>query len=151
NHSLFKLSLATYVGSSVTPLALFVVRTTVLQNFGEAAAGHLQAAIGISLTINLMLSPLNGLILTPLVNRTLAKSTKHREAAEFQKRLLFAITIVALPPILYPDLIVIALYSHQFLEAAGVLYWFVLSQAMMQIGGVYNALMIGLDRLWGYA
>jgi antigen flippase len=151
NPSLVQLSLASYVGSFVTPLALFVVRATVLQNFGVATAGYLQAAIGISLTINLVLNPLNGLVLTPLVNRTLAKSAKHREAGEFQRRLLFAIAIVALPPILYPDLVVIVLYSHQFLEAADALYWFVLSQAMMQIGGVYNALMIGLDRLWAYA
>jgi PST family polysaccharide transporter len=151
NSSLIKLSLASYIGSFVTPLALFVVRATVLQNYGAPAAGHLQAAMGISLTINLVLNPLNGLILIPLVNRTLGQHAKHREAEEFQKRLLLAIGIVALPPMLYPDLVVVILYSHQFLEAADTLYWFVLSQAVMQIGGVYNALMIGLDRLWGYA
>ncbi len=151
NPLLVELSLASYVGSFVTPLALLVVRAMVLEDYGVATAGLLQAAIGISLTINLVLNPLNGLVLTPLVNRMIAQTTKHREAAEFQKRLLFAIAIIALPPILYPDLVVIVLYSHEFVEAAHALPWFVLSQAMIQIGGVYNVLMIGLDRLWGYA
>jgi antigen flippase len=151
NPSLVDLSLASYVGSFVTPLALLVVRAMVLENFGVATAGLLQAAIGISLAINLVLNPLNGLVLTPLVNRMIAQTTKHREAEEFQKRLLFAIAIIALPPILYPDLVVIVLYSHEFVEAAHAVPWFVLSQAMIQIGGVYNVLMIGLDRLWGYA
>ncbi len=122
NPLLVELSLASYVGSFVTPLALLVVRAMVLEDYGVATAGLLQAAIGISLSINLV-----------------------------QKRLLFAIAIIALPPILYPDLVVIVLYSHEFVEAAHALPWFVLSQAMIQIGGVYNVLMIGLDRLWGYA
>jgi O-antigen/teichoic acid export membrane protein len=127
------------------------VRATVLENFGVAAAGVLQAAIGISLAINLLLNPLNGLLLTPLLNRVLDERQKHREAEEFQRKLLLPITIVILLPALFPDLAVIALYSSRFVEAAHVVYWFVLSQALMQIAGIYMALMIGLDRLKAYA
>ena len=46
---------------------------------------------------------------------------------------------------------VIALYSSQFIEAAHTLYWFVLGQAIMQIAGIYMALLIGLDRVKTYA
>ena len=121
-----------------------------LDNFGEAAAGLLQAVIGISLAILLVLSPLNGLLLTPRLNRMLAESEKHRDAEAFQKKLLLAIAIVTLPLTLFPDLAVILLYSSRFVETADALYWFVMGQGMMQIQGVYTALMIGLDRLKAY-
>ena len=150
NPTFVELSLVSYVIAFVTPLALLIVRTTVLDNFGEATAGLLQAAIGISLAILLVLSPLNGLLLTPRLNRMLAESEKHRDAEAFQKKLLLAIAVVTLPPLLFPDLALIVLYSSQFVEAAHALYWFVLSQAMTQVAGVYTALMIGLDRLKAY-
>jgi len=127
------------------------VRVTVLDNFGTATAGILQAAIGISLAINLVLNPLNGLLLTPLVNRMLADGRKLQETQQFQKKLLLAIAAVALPPILFPDLAILVLYSSLFIEAADVLYWFVLGQAITQVQGIFTALMIGLDRLKAYA
>jgi antigen flippase len=151
NHSFVELSLTSYAVAFVTPLAFFIVRATVLENFGVVTAGLLQAAMGISLAINLVLNPLNGLLFTPLVNRGLSASDKLREAMEFQRKLLLPITLVILPPTLFPDLVVAALYSSRFAEAAHVLYWFVLSQAMLQIAGVYTALMIGLDRPKAYA
>jgi PST family polysaccharide transporter len=147
NPSFVELSLTSYAVAFVTPFALFIVRATVLESFGIATAGLLQAAIGISLAINLVLNPLNGLLLTPLVNRMIAGSRKHLEAEEFQRKLLLPLALVMLLPSLFPDLVIVGLYSFQFVEAAHVLYWFVLSQAMMQIAGVYNALMIGLDRM----
>ena len=147
NPSFVELSLTSYIGSFVTPLALFIVRVTVLDNLGVATAGILQAAIGISLGINVVLNPLNGLLLTPLVNRTISDSRKFQETQHFQKKLLLAIAIVALPPILFPDLMILALYSSHFVEAADTLYWFVLAQAMTQVQGIATALMIGLDRL----
>ena len=64
---------------------------------------------------------------------------------------MLAIAIVALPPILFPDLMVLALYSSHFVEAANTLYWFILAQAMMQVQGIATALMIGLDQLKAYA
>jgi O-antigen/teichoic acid export membrane protein len=149
--SFVEFSLASYIIGFVMPLVFFVVRTTMLSNFGPTGAGLLQAALGISLAINLVLNPLNGLVLTPFVNRVLDDSKKHLEAVRFQKKLLLAITLVSLPPCLFPDLAVTVLYSSQFVEAAHALYLFVLSQAMMQICGVYTALMIGLDRLKAYA
>ena len=147
NRSFVELSLTSYIGSFVTPLALFIVRITVLENLGAATAGVLQAAIGISLAINLVLNPLNGLLLTPVLNRMLPDSKKLQETQRFQKKLLLAIAVVALPPILFPDLLILTLYSSQFVEAADTLYWFVLGQAMMQVQGISTALMIGLDRL----
>ena len=50
-----------------------------LNNLGVATAGILQAAIGISLGINLVLNPLNGLLLTPLVNRKLLTAVKFKK------------------------------------------------------------------------
>jgi enterobacterial common antigen flippase len=147
NPAFVELSLTSYAVAFVTPFALFIVRATVLESLGIATAGLLQAAIGISLAINLVLNPLNGLLLTPLVNRKMDKSRKHREAEEFQRKLLLPLAVVVLLPTLFPDLVIVGLYSFQFVEAAHVLYWFVLGQAIMQIAGVYNALMIGLDQM----
>src|SRR5262249_49876671 len=151
NPSFVELSLTFYIGSFVTPLALLIVRVTVSENLGTATAGMLQAAIGISVAINLVLNPLNGLLLTPVGKRMLAHNKKLQETQQFQKKLLLAIAIVALPLVLFPDLAVLALYSSQFVEAADTLYWFVLGQAMMQVQGIATALMIGLDRVKAYA
>src|SRR5262249_15836153 len=85
NPSFVELSFTSYIGSFLTPLGLLVVRVTVLDNFGAATAGILQAAIGISLGVHLILSPLYGLLLTPLVNRTLADNTKLKETHKFLK------------------------------------------------------------------
>src|SRR5262245_20293094 len=109
NPSFIALSFTSYIGSFVMPLALLVVRVTVLDNFGVATAGILQAAIGISVGVHLMLTPLYGLLLTPLVNRTLADNTKFQETYKFLKKLLLAIAVAALPPILFPDLMVLVL------------------------------------------
>ena len=46
NSPFVELSLASYAVAFVTPLALFIVRTTVLENFGVAAAGLLQGPSG---------------------------------------------------------------------------------------------------------
>jgi PST family polysaccharide transporter len=150
NPSFVKLSFTSYFLAFATPLALFIVRATVLDHFGEATAGFLQALIGISLAMTFVLSPLNGLLLAPLVNRTLPENEKRRETEAFQKKFLLVTTAVSLPLVLFPDLAVIALFSAQFVEAANTLYWFVLSQATIQIVGVYTALMIGLDLLTAY-
>jgi len=149
--SFVKLSFASYAVSFIQPLTLLIVRTMMLDHFGAVTAGLLQSVIGISLAVGLLLNPLNGLLFTPFVNRMVLAAEKHSEAQRFQKKLLLAIAGVALPPILFPDLALMILYSSQFVDAAPVLYWFVLAQVMLQIGGVYTALMIGLDRVKAYA
>jgi len=148
--SMFEFSLISYVLAFTLPLTWLIVRATVFGSLGAESAGILQAAIGISLAVNMLLNPVNGLLLTPHMNRVSSDDTKYGQAERFQRKLLLAIALVALPPCVFPDIAVLVLYSDQFLEAANYVCWFVLAQVLMQITGIYTALMIGLNRLRAY-
>lgn len=149
---LFEFSLVMYAVSFIAPLSLLIARIVVFDRFGAVHAGWLQAAIGLSLAINMMLNPLNGLLLTPVVNRDIPVEEKLVATLEFQRKLLFTIGVVVTPVIVFADLFIRILYTSEFLPAADVLYLFVIGQVLMQISGVYGALIIGLNhiRVFGF-
>jgi O-antigen/teichoic acid export membrane protein len=139
-----------YVLSFTAPLSLAIVRTSILTHFGQAQAGLLQAAIAIGLAVNLVLNPVNGLLLTPVMNRDISKAEKFGAALEFQGKLVLVSGILAGPLVLFPDLVVTLLYTKEFVPMASLLFWFVVGQVLMQISGVGTAVMIGFDRMRAY-
>ncbi len=147
---LIEFLLIMYLVSFTAPLSLTIARTSILTHFGETQAGLLHAAIAISLAVNLVLNPVNGLLLTPAMNRDIPKAEKFGAALEFQRKLVLAIGILVGPLVLFPDLVVGFLYTKEFVPVAAVLFWFVVGQVLMQIGGVCTAVMIGLDHTRAY-
>ena len=139
-----------YLVSFTAPLSLAIVRTSILTHFGQTQAGFLQAAIAIGLSVNLVLNPVNGLLLTPIMNRDISKAEKFGAALEFQGKLVLVSGILAGPLVLFPDLVVSLLYTKEFVPIAALLFWFVVGQVLMQISGVGTAVMIGLDRTCVY-
>lgn len=139
-----------YVGALTSIGALWVARYVVFKHFGEAGAGFLQAGMAIALLMNVILNPLNGLFLTPQVNRTAPKEEKFLIVLEFQKQLAMILTVLALPMILFPHLILRVAFSSQFLAVAPYVFLFVLWQAFANFAGVYQALLIGLDDMVAY-
>jgi len=138
-------------GTSITSgFSLLVARMSIFVNFGEAEAGLLQTAIALAGALNLILNPANGLYLTPMVNRRIAVEEKIRSALEFQGRLILALGILAMPLVLFTDWLVIILYSPSFIAITSVAFVFVLAQTIVQLAGVYQALLIGLDDLKVY-
>jgi len=140
-----------FITTVVYSLSLLAARYSVLKYAGEAEAGLLQAVMAIGLSINLVLNPANGLFLTPIMNRNISKAEKVRTAIEFQKKLMVVLALVALPITLFPQWVLILLFSPQFIQASQFVFLFVISQCVVQLAGVNQALLIGLDDLKSYA
>ena len=139
------------LGAVAMSAALLVTRQAVLSSGGETSAGLLQSAYGLALAIGLVLNPTNGLYLTPILNRNLEPSIKIATALDYQSRLAALLLLAAAPMVLFPKTCLLILFSDRFVEAAQWLYLFVLAQMMLQIAGVYHAILIGLDELRAFA
>jgi len=144
-------SLFLYLGASTYSLSLLVARYAVFKNFGEMEAGLLQAAMALAISIGLVLNPANGLFLTPIMNRNIGKEEKLRTATEFKKTLIIVLSVVAMPIVLFSQWLLTLLFSQRFTDAGQYVFLFVFSQCVLQLAGVYQALIIGLDDLKTYA
>jgi len=151
NPGIIPFSFMLYLATITYSLSFLVARYYVLKNFGEAEAGLLQAVIAMGMSIGMVLGPTNGLFLTPILNRNIAKNEKIRTAAEFQKKLTIILSMVAMPFVLFPQLLLTMLYSPSFAVAGQYVFLFVISQCILQIVGIYYALLIGFDDLKIYA
>ncbi len=137
--------------TSVTySLSYFMARYTVLTGFGPAEAGLLQAAIALAASLNLVLNPANGLYLTPILNRDVPHADKMHVASEFQSKLMLVISMIAMPMVLFPQWLITLFYSSSFLTVSFAVPVFVVAQCMVQLAGVYQALLIGVDDLKFY-
>lgn len=150
NPGIVPFALIIFAASYTQSLSLFVTRYAVLAQGGEAAAGLLQAAIGLAASINLLLNPANGLYLTPYLNRAGPLADKVRVTLEFERKLMVVMAAVAMPMVLLAPWLLILLYSAEFVPVASVLFVFVLAQCLIQLAGVHQALLIGLDELRAY-
>jgi O-antigen/teichoic acid export membrane protein len=151
NPGIVALSIAMYASTATYSTGYLIIRYSVLTTAGESDLGLLQAAIAVSGTLMFVLSPTNGLFLTPILNREIPRVEKLRAALEFQSKLLIALSVLALPLTLFPECILTLLYSSDFTAVGHILWVFVLAQCLMQVAGVYQALLIGLDDLKFYA
>jgi PST family polysaccharide transporter len=151
NPKIIPFSVMLYLASLTYSLSFLVVRYTVLKNYGEANAGLLQAAIALSLAIGLVLSPTNGLFLTPVVNRNIEKADKIKAAIDFEKKLVTILSLVSMPVVLFPHLVLTILFSTKFVVASQFVFLFVISQCVAQLAGIHQALLIGFDDLKAYS
>jgi O-antigen/teichoic acid export membrane protein len=131
--------------------ALLVIRQSVLSEQGPTAAGLLQSAYALSLAIGMVLNPTNGLYLTPIMNRNLEPAEKIGTARAYQSRLMALLVLLGAPLVLAPKTCIYILFSSRFLDAADWVYLFVLAQMVFQLAGIYQAMLIGLDRLNAFA
>lgn len=139
-----------YFSTLMYSCSFLVARYTVLVSHGETTAGLLQSVLGIPLAIGAVLNPANGLYLTPIMNRDIDPREKMRAALEFQKKLMLIQAAISVPIVLFPGLILTILYSAEFAVAAQFIFLFILWQALTQLAGVNQALMIGLDDVKAY-
>jgi O-antigen/teichoic acid export membrane protein len=122
-----------------------MARYAVLAHHGDAAAGLLHALLAIALSIGMVLTPINGVLLTPKMNRAIAKEEKLRSVIQFQKILVLVLSATALPFVLFPQTGLTVLFSSEFAVVGRHLYLFVFAQCVVQLAGVYTALLIGLN------
>lgn len=133
-----------YVTLITYSVSLLVVRYVVFVGLGEVAAGLLQASLSIALSVGAALGPLSNLYLTPILNRRASAAEKVHFANEFVERMLLILLLGALPAVLFPELLLTALYTPEFTAVAGTMFLFVLWQCVYQIANVYQQLLIGL-------
>lgn len=142
---ILKFAIFLFFASVAHSFALFIVRYSILEAQGVAAAGLLHALLAITISINMVLSPINGFFLSPKVNRDIDNLEKIRFTLDFQKIQVLFMTVIVLPFVFYPNLTIEILFSEKFLSVAPYLFVFVLAQFLGQMGGVYQSLMIGFD------
>jgi antigen flippase len=139
-----------FVATSSYSLAFLVARYSILSTYGEAEAGLLQSALAIGLALSQVLNPVNGLYLTPIMNRRLEPAEKFRSAFEFQRSLVVIMSLASLPVVLFPQVVLAILYSSRFATAAQFVFLFMVWQYLYQLAGINQALLIGLDDLRVY-
>jgi PST family polysaccharide transporter len=137
--------------SFTLPLSNMLARLAILRNFGEAETGLMQAAIALAAALTLVLSPANGLYLTPMMNRAAPASEKISAALNFQRRLLLLLPMLAVPMVLFAPLLLFLFYSSRFIGVSQVFYLFVIAQFISLLAGVSQAVLIGLSDLVVYA
>ncbi len=143
-------SLILYVTSFASSGSLLMVRYALLRSFGEAQTGLLQSAISLAGALILVLSPINGMFLAPILNRDIPKAAKLSAALEFLTKLVPVVGALAAPLILFPQLVLIVLYSPAFVAVAPLVFLFVVAQVLSALDGVYQSLLIGFDDLKVY-
>lgn len=136
-----------YAMMGASSIALLVVRTAVLSRLGAVAAGQLQAAFSIALTVGAVLMPISNLYLAPLVNRVASSEEKLGTANDFASRMTVLLMLGAFPVVLFPGLLLRLLFSPAFISAAAVIWLFVLWQCVFQLVYVYQQLLVGLDEV----
>lgn len=131
----------------LAPYAAWFVKYSTLKLYGVSAAGILQGAIGISLSVRTILGAAHAIFLTPNVNRQADSVSRMAWANEFQRTtgLLFALT---LPPLLlFSDIALRLLYASSFRAASVFVPLFVAAEVVTMLSGTYQSLIIADDRM----
>ena len=121
-----------------------------LSTHGAVEAGFVAAAYGIGVSIRLVLNQANGLYLTPLVNRNTPKGERIAAVAEYLRILIVLVVLSTLVCVLFPAQWIALLYSSRFGGAVSLVAVFVLAEAVLLVAGVYQALLIGFDDIFGF-
>lgn len=140
-------ALILYASAVSDYVSLFVARYAILTNFGEAQAGLLQAATGLSGVLTLVLSPIIGLFLTPHLSREMPTPDKLRATIQFQMIFMLIAGVLAMPLVLFPGWLLPLLLSSDFGAAAQVIFLFVVGTCLTLLASIYQSLLIGLDDL----
>jgi O-antigen/teichoic acid export membrane protein len=130
-----------------TPYAALYVQSTVLRLYGSGTAGILQAAIGVSLSIRTLLGTAHSVFLTPAVNRDADPVLRMTAANEFQRTSALFFAMVLPPVLLFPDLVVRALYARAFLGASSIVALFVAAEVVGLLANTYQSLIVAAGRM----
>lgn len=144
-------SLLGYFALSTYSIAMLVTRYCVFSRLGDEQAGFLQAVLAFALALGAVSGPMSTLYLTPKINRGTTIDEKLNSADDFQKNIIFIVTILALPILLFPKLALTILFSAKFIPTYQFLYLFVLWQCLYQIVNVYRLLLVGLDDVFFFS
>ena len=131
----------------LAPYAALFVHYRLLSGHGAEAAGWMQAAVGISLSVRAVLGSAHSVYLTPNVNRGGSPEERMQWANGFETTLCLIAGLVLPPLLLFPDLFVHLLYSSAFLPGAAFVMLFVLVEVVGLLSGTYQALVVAFGHM----
>jgi antigen flippase len=140
-----------FLVSFTYPLAWLIARHSVLEHFGAAEAGRLQAVIALMVGFGTVLRSVNSQLLLPLVSGRGDTDQKFRDTVGVQRRLTVALALLAMPLVLLPRWILTLLYSAAFTAASPHLYLFIVAEMILILGGTYQALVLGMEDMRAWA
>ena len=136
-----------YFNSVAYTLSLLVARWAILVNYGESETGLLQSALVLSIGLGMVINPANRLYLMPILNRNIEKSQKVRHAAEFQRKIVFILSLIMLPVALFPHLMLIIMFSDKFSSVGDLVFLFIFAQFATLLAAIHQAVLIGVNDL----
>lgn len=145
--AMWRFSGALFILTFVAPYAALFVHYRLLRYHGAQSAGWMQAAIGIALSIRVVLGTSQSIFLTPNVNRGGTPEQRMEWANRFQITFCFLVGMVVPPVLLFPDLLVRLLYSSAFSPGARFAMVFVVTEVLTLLSGTYQSLVVALDRM----
>ncbi len=145
NPDILSFSVTVYISTLAGSATLLVSRYVILASYGEVEAGLLQVGLTMFASLRLVLGPANGLYLTPIVNRRIPKLEKIKATLEFERKFFVVVLLLAMPMVLFPQWLIHILFSPAFLPMSSLVGLFVLAQCIQLMGGVFHALLIGVD------
>ncbi len=131
----------------IVPYAALFIFYQLLSNHGAEAAGWMQAAMGISLSVRGVLGSAHAVFLTPNVNRGGIPPERMEWANHFQLTFCLLAGLFVPPLLLFPDIVVQLLYSSAFLPGAAFVIVFVLAEVLAMLSGTYQSLVVALDHM----
>lgn len=139
-----------YFSAVTASLSYLTARYSVVTNFGEIEAGLLHGAMVLSFAFGTALYPAINIYLNPLVNRNEEREIKIKQAVQFLRKMALILSIAALPILMFPKLMLTILFTKDFAAAGQFVYLFVMSQFIVQLAGVFQSLLVGLDDVKSY-
>jgi PST family polysaccharide transporter len=140
-----------FLVSLAYPLAWLIARYSVLDHFGEAEAGRLQAVIALMVGFGTVLRPVNSQLLLPIVSGPGDTGRKFRDTVGVQQRLTVTLALLAMPLVLFPRWLLAMLYSSAFTAASPYVHLFVVAEVILILGGTYQVLVLGMEDMRAWA
>lgn len=142
-----RFSAALFVLTMLAPFAALYAHYAVLSNGGAAAAGWMQAAMGIALAVRGVLGSAHPVYLTPHISKGGSWTERMQWAAHFQETWCLIVGVLVPPLLLMASLAITVLYAPSFLPATPFVHLFVAAEVLAMLAGTYQGLIVAADRL----
>jgi O-antigen/teichoic acid export membrane protein len=81
------------------------------------------------------------------MNRNIEKAEKIRHAVEFQRKMILILSLVTLPAVMFPQIMLAIMFSTKFAAVGNLVFLFIFAQFITQLAGVHQAILVGVDDL----
>lgn len=139
-----------FVLTFLAPYAALFVHYRLLAERGAEAAGWMQAAITVGLSVRGVLGSAHSTFLTPNVSAGGTPADRMRWADNFQNLFCVLAGLVVPPVLLFPQLFVRVVYSPTFAPGAAFVLFFVATEVLLLLSRTYQSLLVALDRMRAY-